>query len=71
MSQGRFAASQPDALHAQALQMPEHTFDFIKGKPVLRLLKTFKTVRHAICAAQIAAISHRQTQVFDRSAKLV
>jgi hypothetical protein len=74
LAQQRFAAGDAQLAHAQAREAANQRFDFVEGKPGRRIEAVVvgnAIRRHAIRAAEVARIDHRQAQVAQRPSKAV
>src|SRR3569832_2077857 len=70
-SQQRLAAGQADAAHAQARNGADQARDLVEIEPMFRRLEALETFRHAIAAAQVATVRHRQAYVVDAATELI
>ena len=69
LSHQGFATGQAYARDPKPSKGGHDTLDFIKSKPVFRLLEVVEALRHTVATAQIAAVCHREADVLDRSVK--
>ena len=69
---GGLATGDPDRRYAEALdEDPRHPLDLLEGEDLRPREPTHVLVRHAVGAAEIAAVSDRYAQVMDLAPKTV
>ena len=67
----RFAAGQPETIDAQADEHVHERADFLEVQHVLAGQPHVVLLRHAVFAAEVAAVGDRQPQVLQRTAQLI
>jgi hypothetical protein len=67
----RLAAGEPDLVDAQGDEHVDQEADFLEVQQVLARQPDVFVFRHAVGAAQVAAVGDRQAQVFQRTTEAV
>ena len=70
-AQERFAAGEPHAVHAEADEDVGEPADFLEVEQIVLRQPHVVGLRHAVLAAQIAAVRDRQAEVPQRSVQKV
>src|SRR5215216_4626868 len=70
-AQQRFATSQSDLVDTQGREDVDQVLDFLEVKNVFPRQPHVLRLRHAVAAAQIASVRHRESEIAKRSLVLV
>jgi hypothetical protein len=70
-AQRRLAAGQPELAEADSERRPGDQLDLLRGQKLRRRDEREPAQRHAVDAAQVAVVDHRESQVVDLAAEAV